>query len=108
MKDGVPIYRQEFMKEWSVNRLKELFYNERFNIPMDYKLDDQLSSVISGTSGDRHIVACPSRTGDHLFEAWRVAAISIWLKQDFNITKPMTIDWCSGVSSWQNNKKTKE
>jgi len=104
---GQPVYREEKMKEWSVRRLKALLYEERFAIPVDYKFDSQINSVISTKSGDHKIYACISETGDHLFDAFRVLAICIWLKKDFNSTPRMASDWGTGVSSWKRNKKEK-
>jgi len=83
LKDGKPVYRQEYMSEWSMRRLTTLLYGNRINIPMDYKLDNQLSFVISSTAGTRKTYACPSETGDHLWSGWRVFAIAQWLKKDF-------------------------
>jgi len=87
--------------------LKALLYEERFAIPVDYKFDSQINSVISTKSGDHKIYACISETGDHLFDAFRVLAICIWLKKDFNSTPRMASDWGTGVSSWKRNKKEK-
>ena len=101
---GKPVYREEFMSEWSMRRLKVLLYETRINIPMDYKLDKQLTSIISAKSGMRKIYACPSETGDHLWSSWRVFVIAQWLKKDFNQTPKMTQEWGTGASSWDKNK----
>jgi len=104
-KKGHPVYRQEFMSEWSVVRLKALLYETRCNIPKDYKFDMQLDSVISTQSGTRTIYACISVNGDHLFSAWRVFAITQWLKKDFNQTPEMKQERGTGVSSWVTKEK---
>ena len=101
---GESVFREEFMSVWSMTRLMHLLYESRINIPMDYKLDAQLNSIISTTSGMRKIYACPSETGDHLWSGWKVFSIAQWLKKDFNQTKPMTQEWASGVSSWVKEK----
>jgi hypothetical protein len=88
-KKGIPQFRQEFMSEWCVQRLKALLYETRLNLPLDYKFDKQLSAVISMTSGTRRIYACPCEAGDHLWDAFKVFAICQWLKKDFNQTKPI-------------------
>jgi len=96
-KKGEPVYKEEFMSEWSVRRLKVLLYEGRIKIPQDFKLDSQLSSIISMQSGTRTIFACPSSTGDHLFDSFRIFSISQWLKKDFNQTKPLGSNWGIGV-----------
>jgi len=101
MENGKPVYRYEYMKEWSVNRLKVIFYEGRCKIPKDYKLEAQLSVVISTTSGTRKIYECVHSSGNHLFEAWRVFFIAEWLKHSFNDTPIMVGNaWGAGASSW--------
>lgn len=95
-----PVYREEHMSVWSMTRLMHLLYETRIKIPMDYKLDAQLNSIISTISGMRKIYACPSETGDHLWSGWKVFAIAQWLKKDFNQTPKMAQDWATGASSW--------
>ncbi|GAH11771.1 unnamed protein product, partial [marine sediment metagenome] len=107
IKGGKPVYRQEYMSEWSVRRLKVLLYEARINIPTDYKLDDQINSVVSTMSGTRKKYLCISESGDHLFSSFRVFAITQWLKKDFNQTPKMATEWGSGASSWM-PKKNKE
>jgi len=97
---GIPICKQEFMSEWSVRRLKVLLYEGRIKIPQDFKLEVQLTSVISMQSGTRTIYACPSTSGDHLFDAFRTFSISQWLKKDFNKTPPMGSEW--GIGTFAN------
>ncbi len=97
---GKPVYREEYMSEWSVRRLKVLLYETRINIPIDYKFDEQINSVISTTSGMRKIYACISESGDHLFSSFKTFAIAQWLMKDFNQTPKMTQDWGTGASSW--------
>lgn len=96
---GEPVYKEEIMKEWSVRRLKALLYETRMSLPIDYKFDTQINSVIALQSGTRTIYQCVAES-NHLFEAFRVFAISQWLKGDFNQTKPIRKEWGIGVSSW--------
>jgi hypothetical protein len=93
-KKGKPVFKQEFMSEWSINWFKNLLYNGRIKLPQDFKLETQLSSVISSQSGTRRIYACICQQGDHLFDTFRVFSVSQWLKKDFNQTKPM------GSNNW--------
>jgi len=99
IENGKPKHRLEYMSEWSVNRLKTLLYEIRINIPVDYKFDKQINSVISTASGTRRIYACVCESGDHLFDTFKVFAITQWLKKDFNATVPMKKAWGLGVCS---------
>ena len=93
------------MSEWSINRLMFILYENRINLPIDYKLDNQINSVVSTTSGTRKTYVCISESGDHLFDSFRVFSITQWLKKDFNDTPKMSQDWGSGASSWTKPKK---
>ncbi len=99
MDKGKPVYRYEYMSEYSVTRIKELLYNGRCRIPQDFKFDVQFSSVIETLSGNRTIYQCISSQGDHLFDAWKVFAIAQWLKKDFNLTQEVVDDsnWGTGA-----------
>jgi len=99
LKAGKPVPKEEFMSEWAVKRLKVLLYGTRIHIPIDYKFDNQIASVVSTSSGTRRMYACISQTGDHLFDCFRVFAIAQWLKKDFNMTPDMAITMGLGVSS---------
>ena len=99
---GKPVFRQEYMSEWSMNRLKVLLYETRINIPVDYKLHNQLASIISTHSGTRKVYACLSESGDHLIDSFRVFATAQWLKKDFNQTPQMRREWGVGEVSWKN------
>lgn len=99
MEKGKPVYRHEFMSEFSVKRLKDLLYNGRCRIPQDYKFDAQFSGVIETMSGNRTIYKCLSAQGDHLFDSWRVFAIAQWLKKDFNGTEEVFDDTNWGVGA---------
>ena len=86
MEKGEPVYRQEYMSEFSMHRLANLLYGGRFIIPVDYKFDSQFSVVMSMISGTRTKFRCVSESGDHLLDAHRVMAIAQWIKKDFNTT----------------------
>lgn len=100
LKKGNPVYRQEKMSVWSVNRLKHLLYEGKVNIPIDFLLDTQLNSVIATHSGNQIIYSCVAES-DHLFDAWRVFAISVWSKSDSNLTKfKQDENQCLGITNW--------
>jgi hypothetical protein len=87
-KDGKPVWREEFVDGWSVKRLRDLLYEEgKFEIPLDYKFDSQLNSVIATQSGNRTLYTCVAAE-DHLFAAFRVFAIAEWLNY-LTIIKPI-------------------
>jgi len=96
---GKPVFRYEYMSEFSVKRIKDLLYHGRCRIPQDYKFDTQFSVVIETTSGTRTIYKCVSSQGDHLFDAWRVFAIAQWLKKDFNETEEIFDDSNWGIGA---------
>lgn len=72
---GKPILKEEYVSEWSVRRLKMLFYESKLFVPSDHKLDKQLNSVIATTNGMRTVYSVVSEE-DHLFSAFRVFAIA--------------------------------
>lgn len=77
---GEILYKYEFMSEWSVKRLQTLLYTGRIFIPRDSKFDKQFNSVIGTIKQGRTTYRCLSNK-DHLFDAWRVFAISQWTKE---------------------------
>jgi hypothetical protein len=79
LKDGKPVWKEEYVDSWSVKRLRDLLYEEgRVDLPIDYKFDSQLNSVISTQSGNRTLYECIS-SEDHLFAAFRVFGITEWI-----------------------------
>jgi hypothetical protein len=96
---GKPVYRQEFMSEFSVQQLQNILYAGRVKIPEDFKFAAQFSVVMAFVSGTRTKYKCVSQTGDHLFDAHRVFAIAVFLKKDFNSTPEIgESDWGIGVT----------
>jgi len=96
---GEPVYRREYMSEFSVQRLETLFYAGRIKIPEDYKFDSQFSVIMVKLSGTRKIYKCVSESGDHLFNAYKVFSTAQWLKKDFNSTPPPAQEWGEGAMS---------
>jgi hypothetical protein len=92
---GKPITLEEFMSEWSVRRLKTLFYEEKMKLPKDYKFEVQISSVMAFQSGTRTTYKCVSQQ-DHLFDSFKVFAIAEWLCASHLSTPTMTTDWGIG------------
>lgn len=104
IESGKPVLLEEFMSEWSIRFLKEMLYEGRINLPHDYKFIKQLNSVISRVVGSRTVYACLSEDGDHVIDAWKVAAIAIWLKKDFNATPKLAAPSGAGACSWSVKK----
>lgn len=79
MKEGKPVWKEEYVDSWSVKRLRDLLYEEgRIELPLDYKFDSQLNQVISTQSGNRTLYTCIS-SEDHLFASFRVFGITEWI-----------------------------
>jgi hypothetical protein len=84
-KNGKPLEREEYVSEWSVKVLKDLLYDKKFVLPIDYQFHKQMNSVISTYSGNRRIYNCVCEA-DHLFSAFKVFAMSYWFNE-FNTTR---------------------
>jgi hypothetical protein len=87
--NGLPTYKEEFVADWSIKRLKDLLYEDKVTLPIDYKLDIQLNSVIATINATRTVYECVAEE-DHLFAALRVFAIAEWLNE-FNILRPLVL-----------------
>ncbi len=99
IKKGKLQFRQEKMSIWSVKQIKTLFYNKRITMPEDYRLDRQINQVIRIPSGNSFRFECIAED-DHLWDATRVFAISVFLKADFNATPKMKRDFKASANSW--------
>jgi len=85
-KNGQLAYKEEYVSEWSFMRLRELLYNELMMLPIDFKLDEQLNSVIAIQGSNRVTYPCVANE-DHLYSAFLVFAICQWYIE-FNLIKP--------------------
>lgn len=86
-KEGKPVYKEEYVIDWSIKHLRDLFYNGILEIPLDYKLDKQLNGIKSMKSVSRTVYVC-IYPDDHLFQAFQVFSISHW-SNEFNLNKPL-------------------
>ena len=109
MENGKPVVTEEFMSEWAVQWLKNLLYEGRILMPLDYKFVTQINSVISHLSGTRTIYDCVNsvngRKDDHVFDMFKVFAIAVWLMKDFNATPKMKSEIGASASSWGRKKE---
>lgn len=87
MKGGKPVYKEEYVSEWSIQRLKTLFYDRKMEMPLDYKFDTQFNSVISMQSANRITYKCAADQ-DHLFQTFQVFSIMQW-DTEFRLVKPI-------------------
>jgi hypothetical protein len=75
--NGIVKYKQEYIVDWSIQRLKNIFYNRKISCLFDLKLDDQFSKMKVMKSGQRTIYKNKSGV-DHLHQAFQVFAIADW------------------------------
>ena len=95
---GKPVVKEEFMSEWAIQVIKEICYNKRIDIPIDHKLDEQLSKLVSTKSGNRVLYAVSGE--DHLFDAFKVFCCAWWQNHLANISPIKKKKFCkTGVTS---------
>jgi hypothetical protein len=63
-----------------MKRLKGLLYDEKMLLPIDYKLDVQLNSIISTQTGNRTVYSVVSEE-DHLLAAFRCFSLAEWMNE---------------------------
>jgi hypothetical protein len=69
-------YKEEYITDWSIQTLKQLFYGNKIKVPLDYKFDNQFSHIVSMKSGLRTVYG--SKTVNHLHQAFQVFAVVHW------------------------------
>lgn len=95
---GKPQFKEELMVIWSVHILKKLLYNQRVNIPFDNRLDMQFTALSNFIFKGNRVCKCLLED-DHLFDAWKVFSIAVWVKKDFGKLKPMQTGRSVGLST---------
>lgn len=85
--NGNPIYKEEYVVDWSVQCIKNLFYNRHIDLLMDYKFDKQITNVVVMRTGKKVIYGC--KVANHLYQAFQVFAIAEWRTEFANIN-PVT------------------
>lgn len=96
-KEGKVVYKEEYVIEWSVKRLRDLFYSGKIDMPFDSKFDLQFDSVVSMQSGKRMIYSCLTTSGDHLYQAFQVFAITEWNCEFLSIQPKRKKAHCKGL-----------
>lgn len=74
---------EEYIVDWSIQRLKHIFYNNKIRCLYDLKLDAQLDGIIVMKSGQRTVYG--SKCANHLHQAFQVFAIVDWQTEFKNI-----------------------
>lgn len=90
-------WEQEYVTDWSIARIKKLFYDgERMDCLYDLKLDKEFNNMISSTRLRTSYAS--SINQDHLHQAFQVFAIMEWKQGLKKKNKPKTSaeNWGSG------------
>jgi len=85
---GKPKHKEEYITEWSVQRLKHLFYNKRILALFDMKLDVQFDNITAMQSG--HRILYKPKLDDHLYQAFQVFSIAQW-NYEFKLIQPIQV-----------------
>jgi hypothetical protein len=86
-KDGSYVFKQANVVDWSIQCLKNIFYNKKIQMSEDIKFDTQIGNVIVGTTKQGKKLY-GYKTANHLFQAWQVFAICDFLTEFKNL-KPI-------------------
>jgi len=87
-KEGHPVMKKANVVDWSIQCLKDIFYNKKIQCYEDIKLDTQINNIIVVRSKQGKILySC--KGANHLFQAFQVFAITHFLKEMEEI-KPIT------------------
>lgn len=79
-KHGNYIYKYEYVVDWSIQRLKHIFYSGKIECLFDRKLDVQFEGVIAGRSSSGKILY-GNKTENHLLQAFQCFAIEDWINE---------------------------
>jgi len=100
-KDGKYEYEQEYVSDWSIAQIKDLFYNQKVDCLYDMKLDKEFGNMLSsprlhGISKYKSKINC-----DHHHQAWQTVAIGIFKNKQTIKNKPneAKAKWGIGVCS---------
>lgn len=85
-RNGQLLHKEEFITDWSIQRLKHIFYNKQIEALFDMKLDTQFDNIMVMKSGNRTLYK--SKLEDHLHQAFQVFAITLW-NYEFSLMQPI-------------------
>jgi len=96
-KEGQLEYEQEYMSDWSISRLKKIFYSEQIDCLYDPQMDKEFNNMIS--SKNLRVKYKSKINRDHRHQAFQVWAIMEWKKDLEKRTKPSAnkSNWGIGV-----------
>lgn len=67
---------ESYVVDWSIQRLKHLFYTKKMKCLYDLKFDSQIDGIIVMQSGQRTVYG--SKVVNHLFQAFQVFSVCQW------------------------------
>jgi hypothetical protein len=79
-KNGKHVLETVSTVDWSVQQLKDIFYNKKIECYEDTKFDAQINNIISQRSKQGKILY-DCKGENHLFQAFQVFAISHWITE---------------------------
>jgi len=83
-KSGAHVFEKANTVDWSIQCLKDIFYNKKIICYEDTKFDTQINNIIAGRSKQGKIMyGC--KGPNHLFQAFQVFAICNWITEFKNI-----------------------
>jgi len=86
-RNGKPEFETTSVVDWSIQCLKNIFYDKKIECYEDSKLDTQMNNIVAGRNKHGKILyACKGE--NHLFQAMQVFAISVWI-MEFKKVKPI-------------------
>jgi hypothetical protein len=87
-KSGQIVYEEANMVDWSMQRLKDIFYSKKIQMLEDIKFDTEINNVIVGRTKQGKVMY-GYKVANHLFQAFQVFAICDWLKEGLPNLKPI-------------------
>jgi hypothetical protein len=83
-KEGKLIFEKANVVDWSIQCLKDIFYNDKIECYEDIKFDTQINNIVAAKNKNGKLIY-DCKGENHLFQAWQVFAISYWNTEFQNI-----------------------
>lgn len=81
---GKLVFEKANAVDWSIQCLKEIFYNDKIECYEDIKFDTQINNIVAAKNKTGKLIY-DCKGENHLFQAWQVFAISYWNTEFKNI-----------------------
>lgn len=81
---GKLIFEKANVVDWSIQCLKDIFYNDKIECYEDIKFDTQINNIVAAKNKTGKLIY-DCKGENHLFQAWQVFAISHWNTEFKNI-----------------------